>query len=862
MNVTSIPPKDLKKLEATFGEMKKRAQEDPVYFFDQFLYTFDPKREPFHLRFKTFDFQKRLIRDIIKAIYDGDDLFIEKTREMGATYTVLGVLIWLWLWQPAFNALVGSRKEDYVDNRRGGLTGNKEESLFGKIDYMISRLPSFILPEGFITDKHFNYMSLANPENGNVISGESSNPNFSRGSRRTVILLDEFAFWDNDCFHKDTEVLTDSGWKLIKDCTTDDLVYSMDIDSGEAKLMPVTKLHKVYAEELYEFKSKAIDISCTANHKLLLKKRYQPNGARKFINVNKDKARYQQSVSKMYYRRADEVFEQKHDFIPLTSNYVGGETPDKIYGFEAEDFMEFLGWFVSEGHSSNKSGGKRIGITQDKVANPEKTEQIRELLIRMGLPVKYYKDTFYIRAGAFPEEMYEELCSLGKAHEKYIPQKYLNLSLPLLRPLFDALIKGDGSRMERKGRVDKLGYFTVSERLADNVQELCQKIGLKASISKHEYNNGKWRDIYRLNIGFKQHSQVACLDKKIVPYNDFAYCVTTPYHSLYVRRNGVASWCGNTQVWGATADTTNCRIILTTPGIKPSKAKRLRFGKDGEVIKVITLPYQLDPRKNKKWLEEQRLRRSTEDFNREIMINWELSMTGRVYPEIENAAYGDFPLLLNSPAYYSWDFGLDGVSIGFWQRNLTNGRWRLVDSYHNEDKPIQFYLPLFKQPIDSKFTYTDDDLKAIDAFGNYPPGIHFGDPDVKKRSLLTGTSTRQELEKAKVYVQCIDKNDFYIRREKTKVALQNGIEVNQTPRNEYFMEAIKSARYPERQETSQATTAIALPIHDWTSHPRTMMEYFWVNIDVFDFEPQKEPAWATKARSWLTSRTSIKPRRS
>mgnify|MGYP003530736819 FL=1 len=514
MNLTDFPAKDLKKLEATFVEMKKQAQDDPVYFFEQFLYTFDPKRAPFHLRFKPFPFQKRLIRDIVQAIRTGDDLFIEKTREMGATYTVLGVLIWLWLWQPAFNCLIGSRKEDYVDNRRGGMTGNKEESLFGKLDYMISRLPTFLLPAGYNADKHFNYMSLANPETGNVISGESSNPNFSRGSRRTVILLDEFAFWDND-----------------------------------------------------------------------------------------------------------------------------------------------------------------------------------------------------------------------------------------------------------------------------------------------------------------------------------------------------------SSVWGATADTTNCRIVLTTPGIKPSKAKRLRFGKDGEKIKIITLPYTLDPRKDSKWLEEQRLRRSTEDFNREIMINWELSLTGRVYPEIENAAFGNFPLMINSPAYYSWDFGLDGVSIGCWQRNLANGRWRLVDSYHNEDKVIQFYLPLFKQPIDSAFIYNDEDLKAISAFSDLPPGIHFGDPDVKKRSIQTGISTRDVLAKAKIYVQSIDKNDFYIRREKTKVALQQGIEVNQTPRNDFFMEAIKSARYPERQETSQATTPIALPIHDWTSHPRTMMEYFFVNIDVIDFGQTEEPSWASKTGGWLTSRLSISKRR-
>jgi hypothetical protein len=514
MNLSQISPKQMKELESTFLEMKKRAQEDPVYFFDTFLYTFDPKNEPYHMRFVTFDFQKRLIRSIIQAIEEGDDLFIEKCREMGATYTVLGVLVWMWLWRPAFNALVGSRKEDYVDNRRGGVTGNKEESLFGKLDYMISRLPSFILPIGFNPDKHFNYMSLSNPENGNVISGESANPNFSRGSRRTVIILDEFAFWEND-----------------------------------------------------------------------------------------------------------------------------------------------------------------------------------------------------------------------------------------------------------------------------------------------------------------------------------------------------------SSVWGSTADTTNCRIIMTTPGIKPSKAKRLKYGKDGEKIKVITLYYHLDPRKDKKWLDRERARRSVEDFNREIMINWELSMTGRVYSEIENAAYGDFPLLVNSPTYYSWDFGFDGVSVLMWQRNMSNAKWRLVDSYHNDDKPMPFYLPLFGGAIDSKFTYTDEDIKVIEQFKQYPKGIHFGDPDVKKRSFDTGETTRQVLERVKVYVQSITKNDFPFRREITKVALQTGIEINSTPRNEYFLEAIKSARYPQRKEDSQATTPIVDPIHDWTSHPRTAMEYFFINIEAFTVEQQPEPSWAQKTRSWLTSRNSIKQRR-
>lgn len=490
--------------------MRAKAMEDPIYFIDTFIYTFNPKQEPYHLRFKLFPFQKRLVRDIIQAVRSGNDLFIDKCREMGVTYTILATFLWMWLYEPASNILIGSRKEDYVDNRRGGTTGNKEESLFGKLDYMLSRLPKFMLPEKFNPDKHFNYMSLVNPENGNAISGESSNPNFSRGGRQKVVFLDEFAFWDND-----------------------------------------------------------------------------------------------------------------------------------------------------------------------------------------------------------------------------------------------------------------------------------------------------------------------------------------------------------SSVWGATADTTNCRIVATTPGIKPSKAKRLRFGKDGEKIKVITLTYDLDPRKNQKWLEDQRARRSKEDFEREIMVNWETSITGRVYPEIESAAYGNFPFIPNQPLYCSWDFGLDGIAFGFWQQNPANGKWRRIDSFHTEDKPIPWIFPFFGGPVDSKFQYTDDDITAFTEIAKLPRAIHFGDPDVNKRSLQTGISTKRLLTQVHVYVQSQSKNDFFTRRELTKVYLQKGIEVNASVRNDYFMDSIKSARYPIREETSQATTPIALPIHDWTSHHRTDMEYFFVNIEKYATATQETPSWA-QGKHWLTGRFSVK----
>lgn len=477
----------------------ENSKKDPVAFVDNFFYTFDPKRVPYHFRFKLFPFQKDLILDIKSAIEKGEDIFIDKCREMGATYCVLAVYLWFWRYEPGSNFLLGSRKQDYVDNTKGnsGDLSNKEESLFGKIEYMLTRLPSFMLPGGFDFKKHLTFMSLINPENGNVVSGESSNPNFSRGGRQKSILLDEFAFWDND-----------------------------------------------------------------------------------------------------------------------------------------------------------------------------------------------------------------------------------------------------------------------------------------------------------------------------------------------------------SSAWGSTADTTNCRIVLTTPGIRPSKAKRLRFGKDGEKIRVIELDYNLDPRKDKIWLTDQRARRSKEDFAREIMRNWETSVKGKVYEEIQYAQVGNFPYDPNFPLFVAWDFGLDGVAIQFWQKNLRNGKLRLVESYHNDNKPIQFYFPFFPgNMIDSKFTYSEDELKLIALTSLWKRAIHFGDPDVSKRSLLTGTSTRQALESVHIYVQTRpEANDFASRREKTKVMLQVGVEVNRTLQNEYWLECISDARYPQRNENSNSTTPINLPIHDYTSHHRTATEYLAVNYESSN-QAGGDPEW-------------------
>jgi len=290
----------------------------------------------------------------------------------------------------------------------------------------------------------------------------------------------------------------------------------------------------------------------------------------------------------------------------------------------------------------------------------------------------------------------------------------------------------------------------------------------------------------------------------------------------------LAFWPWQQSSWEAAGDATPCRIGVTTPSEEPSYAKALRNSK---LVEVKTLHWRLHPLKNDEWYEIQKARRTSDEIARELDINWEGSLTGIVYPEIDQAVIGDYPFLPNQPIYTSWDFGLDGTAIQWWQTNPQTGKHRLIHSYHNQEKVIEYYLPLFGHPINSIHNYRPEDLEVISQVKDLPKAIHFGDPDVEKRNLQTGTSNRQYLQDAGIYVQTNElANDLGSRKTELKLILQKGIEVNDTPQNRFWLECLKNARYPQRDDTSQAVTPNLKPIHDWTSHHRTSSEYYAVNV--------------------------------
>jgi hypothetical protein len=222
-----------------------------IFFIENFGFTFDPRPHawPNHLPFILFDYQKEAIAWLINHIDNGRDGLIEKSRDMGISWVVfVWVSLWYWLFRDGINILVGSYKEALVDNRT-------KDSLFGMIDYAVDALPTWILPKGFNKDKHRTQMKLVNPTNSNLITGDTMNPDFARGSRKTAVLFDELGSWD---YAKDAwESAGDSTSCRIANSTPKGYNFYAMLRNGESGreidiLTLHWKLHPLKDDEWYE----------------------------------------------------------------------------------------------------------------------------------------------------------------------------------------------------------------------------------------------------------------------------------------------------------------------------------------------------------------------------------------------------------------------------------------------------------------------------------------------------------------------------------------------------------------------------------------------------------------------------------
>ncbi len=333
------------------------------------------------------------------------------------------------------------------------------------------------------------------------------------------------------CYSADTDILTRRGWKKFYELVPEDdvLTYSLERKVAEYQ-RPTAHFAFPFEGKMYVQSNRRLKTCVTPNHKMLVA--WDCNHD-ELIHPRLCEAQSIEGKPMAYLLAAEVEGGEELEYFVLPEIKGGKHKHD----FPARkipicDWLKFLGWYISEGHcyENKKTGNCTVTLT-----TCYRTDEAIEVMRAIGLsPVV---DKHHVTATS--RQLYEYLHPLGKSHEKYIPQCIKNLSNKYLSILLESLLDGDGNSHSTNG----WRYTSVSQRLADDVQEIAIKCGMAASVAFDK------EGFYRVYICTTRTAQCN-LDanrSEWIDYTGKTYCVEVPNSIVMVRQSGHAYFSGNSK---------------------------------------------------------------------------------------------------------------------------------------------------------------------------------------------------------------------------------------------------------------------------------------------------------------------------
>lgn len=839
------------KEQAVRAKVLERCRHDDVFFIQTFLFTFDPRpHAPMpDLPFFLYDFQiDKIINELNSALAQGEDRYWEKSRDMGFTWTFLAWAFHKWLFRRGTQILLGSRKEDLVDNR-------DLDSHFGKIDYFLRKLPGWFMAAalpGWNPKEHRQKLRLVNPNRvdgevrGNTLRGESANAEFARQGRYT-------------CLVGGTYVPSPYGLLSFEEHLAQ-VTPSLGGRAGEARrvrgylVRPPETVYTVTGQYGYQ-------VTGTADHPL----RVLRDGAEQDI------------------RLADLTTDDWLLIPSLADADLSQTTPID------HDVARVLGYLVSEGTVNRPA---RVEFCQKDPAIMADFCDAWRRAFDNDLPVREQSNTIngqpvtWQVAGGSRAAIRRRLAELGldyaKAAGKSVPRAIRGADRATMRAFLQALFEGDGGAYcYPELKTLRVHYTSKSETLVRQLQSLLLFFGIVSSV-RMERRRQTWKLVignaeaakFGELIGFRsarkndpfQHYvttgatragygewQNGVLPVRVTQIVEAAPVTTYDCEldgHLFVA-NGVLShncvfmdegafWPDFSSAFRAAGLTTASRFCGSTPNGMNAWGKLMH--NPAVAPRKITLHWRLHPLHDEEWYRRECAHLvDVETIAQELDLNYQRSTKGRVYPAWENCQFGPYPYMPGWARFVSWDFGLDGTAIIWWQRDPVTGQIRMLDCYQNTQKPLTWYVPFVTGELTGDNPhlrdYSADELAKMAEHAVWGDGrrwVHFGDPSVKQRNLTDGKSPLDLLKSHGIFVVTNDQaRDFKTRKRFTDLGLA-GLQVNLPEEGAVGCwgvdDAMRLSRYPARNPDSQFTSEVVRPVHDEHSHYRTAVEYFFTNV--------------------------------
>lgn len=358
------------------------------------------------------------------------------------------------------------------------------------------------------------------------------------------------------CYTDDHDVLTNIGWINIKDLTVEHKVASLYNDNELRYVNPIEVQKYEYDGNIYTVDSNQVQLSVTPNHRMYVRTRA----------TNKYKIELAEDIysKRRIYKKNIEIYNSGKD----TSKFLipGYENLPEMY-IDMDPWLIFFGIWIAEGCIDHTNNVVRISTHKPRVKKAlieccEKLNiDIRKCSDKKDDDIKNSWRVYEKRIANYLKPL-----SNGAAN-KYLPDWCFDLTMEQSKILINGLILGDGCYM--KGTTTER-YFTTSVKLRDDFQRLCLHAGLSANyyikspagtvtVSKVVGTIVSNYDFYCLTVVSKQNTPLVNKNKttdqldKYEPFNGSVYCCTLPEYDvgnsgiIYVRKNGVPVWCGNSR---------------------------------------------------------------------------------------------------------------------------------------------------------------------------------------------------------------------------------------------------------------------------------------------------------------------------
>lgn len=416
-------------------------------------------------------------------------------------------------------------------------------------------------------------------------------PYETRGTGLIVSIFKQLMLFDKlrECYSEDTEVLTDQGFKTIDQLV--ELSDAVDInpnyvngiltdENGKMSVLKMKEDFKVachnpetgnieyhkpielhmsqYKGKMIHFSGRSINALVSPNHKMWAQKKNRIKGKSGWSEFSKICASNISPTTTYRFQGVSGWEGEKLESVQVLDKNV----PIDLY-------LKFIGYTISEGYLNDKYIDFVQKVDSDCINDMQNT--IREFakifdvnVYEREVSTKDYKKYGFKKQPSNRwnarinckklSQYFKDQIGGEKATSSYkkIPNWIKSLNVNLLKILLETMVLGDGSHVKNKKSL-AWKYYTISQQLGDDVQEIVFKCGYAPSISQKMLKSKNTEYCVSWSNAQDGNFPIITPNKKYPPkiievnYEGPVWCFEVPTGLFVTRRGGIISIHGNSK---------------------------------------------------------------------------------------------------------------------------------------------------------------------------------------------------------------------------------------------------------------------------------------------------------------------------